>query len=182
MAITMVEVQKQLTAMEGRLTRMEKLFSKVSSKTGQVSAQIAKSRSPGPPKRRQRDKSEPRDRRQNPRKESQRRQDSNKGKRKSVSHSTSKKRIKTPLSKLPDDLLKPEEREKFKNDIKAIRDKNKVEKTKWDSLNPKQKAISKMSVKLQVDEIVAKRNWLIIERAEKGIKKGKDGDEVDEEF
>jgi len=179
MAATIVDVQKQLAVLSERVAKMDKLLSKVSSKTGQVSSKQAQSRSP-PPQSRNREQSKPKGNKKKPQGENRGRQDFKKGREKSGSRSTSqksKKRKKTPLSKLPENLLEPQEREAFKESIKRIREKGRKPEAEWKTLTPEQKALNKLSTKLQVEDIVAKRSWLIIERAEKAAKK--DGMQVE---
>jgi len=155
--------------MSERMTRMERIIAKVSSKTGQIDAEVKKSYSPAQNSRRGTGN---RGNRGNGRQNSARgRGLSKKEEPKSGSRASSKKRPrKTRLSKLPADLLQTEERERFKQAIRDARTKAKVDKNLWDTWPPQKKALHNLELKQLVDAIVAKRSAVIYARAEERVK------------
>jgi len=165
LSVTVSALKKELDSLSGKMGRIEALLVKTSSKVRQMSSRgyagQGQSRrggyQPGGGGYRGRNRSRSEERKSGPSQAS--------------SRSRSKKaRTKTPLSKLPKDLLTVNERDEYKNEIKEIRKKSKVPKEKWDEYNSEEKAFHNLLLKKEIDVVVARRNDKILREAEKKIR------------
>lgn len=170
LAISSTGMRQDVAGLVARLEKMEGLLNKTSSKVGQVSSQRAnndgygsrrgggaRGGGRGGHRGRYQEKSEERK--------------SGRSSQRSSQSKSKKRRKKTPLSKLPKDLLEANERDEYKNDIKQLRQKMKVDPKDWEKFTPEQKAFHNLDLKVKLDEIVLSRNRAILEKAKARLQK-----------